>query len=465
MRDFYKIVLCSILVAGFILSCGRKESEYTADGRLILDYWEKWTGFEAEAMEKVVEEFNRSQDRLFVKYVVTAGIDRKLLVATAGGDPPDIAGIWTWAINIYADKGAITRLDDYAKKAGITRNDYIHVFYDMCTHRGKLWALPTTPATIALHWNKRLFREAGLDPNKAPKTIQELDEYAEKMTLYKLPDGKIISYPELIKLPDYKSIISNAEIIQMGFLPFEPGWWNWAWNHYFWGTMWNGRDKMTINTPEQIKAYKWIASYSEKFGKDLVERFTSSFAGQFASSQNAFLCGRVAMEIQGVWMYNFIDKYAPGMDWGCAPFPTDAEVKGLENVTVVEGDVLVIPLGARHPEESFEFIKFVQNQKYMEMLCMGHRKFTPLASVSEDFYKNHPHPYLNVFRELAKSKYAFTVPAIGISNEILREYNVACDLVRKLELSPEKALNDLQVQLQNSLDREIQRLKRRGKWQ
>ena len=36
--------------------------------------------------------------------------------------------------------------------------------------------LPTTPATIALHWNKKMFRDAGLDPNRPPRSIAELDE-------------------------------------------------------------------------------------------------------------------------------------------------------------------------------------------------------------------------------------------------------------------------------------------------
>ena len=27
------------------------------------------------------------------------------------------------------------------------------------------------------------------------------------------------------------------------------------------------------------------------------------------------------MELQGVWMYNFINKYNPQLEWGAAPFP------------------------------------------------------------------------------------------------------------------------------------------------
>lgn len=64
------------------------------DGRIHITYWEKWTGAEAAAMQASVDAFNQSQDRIFVEFLsVGGGIDRKVLLATAGGDPPDIAGV------------------------------------------------------------------------------------------------------------------------------------------------------------------------------------------------------------------------------------------------------------------------------------------------------------------------------------------------------------------------------------
>ena len=52
--------------------------------------------------------------------------------------------------------------------------------------------------------------------------------------------------------------------------------------------------------------------------------------------------------------------------WAAAPFPTD--VPGLEDVTTADCDVMVIPRGAAHPREAFEFIAFVQRQAVMERL-------------------------------------------------------------------------------------------------
>ena len=43
-------------------------------------------------MQAVVDDFNRSQDRIVVKMLSVGEVERKLMLATAGGDPPDVAG-------------------------------------------------------------------------------------------------------------------------------------------------------------------------------------------------------------------------------------------------------------------------------------------------------------------------------------------------------------------------------------
>src|SRR5438876_11558225 len=51
------------------------------DGRVHIDYWEKWTGFEGDAMRAVVDAFNRAQHRVFVNRPTISPVDQTLLVA------------------------------------------------------------------------------------------------------------------------------------------------------------------------------------------------------------------------------------------------------------------------------------------------------------------------------------------------------------------------------------------------
>jgi len=426
--------MAAFLVLSLLLGC----REEKLAGPVKISYWEKWTKFEGQACKDMVAAFNRKYaGRIEVEHVTVSQIERKLLVAIAGGTPPDVAGSYAFCVCPYADRNALEPLDLRLKAAGMSRDDYIPVFWDMCAHRGSVWALPTTPATVALHWNKRLFREAGLDPERPPKTIAELDEFAEKLTKRDASGG----------------------LAQVGFLPQEPGWWNWAWGFWFGGHLWDGKATITASDPHNIKAFQWIQSYSKKYGTDDIRRFASGF-GNFSSPQNAFLSGKMAMELQGVWMHNFIDMYAPGMEWGAAPFPS--AVPGLENVSVADSDVIVIPRGSKHPEEAWEFIKFVQSQEGMEILCMGQRKFSPLKKVSASFWEKHPHPYIKLFRDLAESPNVVALPKMGVWREYQRELTNAFDRVRLGSAEPEPALGTVQERIQASLDRERRRLIARG---
>jgi len=443
------VLVCVVGLAGCV---GRPE-DTTEDGRIIVNYWEKWTGFEGEAMQAVVDDFNNSQDRILVKMLTISQIDQKLMLATAGGNPPDVAGLWSHWVNVYAEKGALVPLGGMIERAGINRGNYIPVFWDLCKHRGFMWALPTTPGTVALHWNKKLFREAGLDPESPPTSLEELDRMAEQLTIVEVVrDGK----PVRVRFSELTSAERENEdffkLIQLGHSPSEPGWWKPMWGYWFGGELSDGDRMVTPNTPENIEAFTWYESYAKKYGVNNLREFTASFFTLFSSPQNPFLTGEVAMEIQGVWMHNFIEKYAPHIEWGAAPFPARDPQK-YPVVTIAECDVLVMPKGSKHPEEAFEFIKYVNSRKPMEKLCMGQRKFSPLSSVSSGFMADHPNPNIEVFIEAAKSPHACIVPRLTVWNEYSDEMIAAVDKVFALDATPEEALSYVKKRVQWKFDR------------
>ena len=382
-----------------------------AEGRVHLRYWEKWSGAEAAAMQRVVDQFNGSQDRIVVEFLSVANVDRKTLVATAGGDPPDVAGLWLQNVFSFADRGALTPLDDAIRAEGLTplqwRARYSAVYADLCEYHGTTWALPSAPATTALHWNKALFRAAGLDPERPPRTLAELDEFAEKLT---------------------RRDPRTGAIVQLGFLPQEPGWFAWAYPKWFGGGYWDGQHITIGLQPENLECYRWVESYSRKYGLDSVRAFSSGF-GNFASPQNPFFSGQIAMVLQGVWMDNFIRQFAPGLDYGVAPWPMVRP--GQEDFTVADADMLAIPRGAKHPREAWEFIKYVSSinpqaqsadeLRGLELLCYGQRKHSPLRQWSPFFERHHPHRYIALFRRLAESPNAIHIPKIGIWQEYSRE--------------------------------------------
>ena len=429
------VVAGLLCLAGCNILIPQPRDEYV-NGRLRITYWEKWTGFEGEAIQRVVDRFNEKQDRIYVDLITTSQIDRKALVAIAGGDPPDLVGLWSSGIPQFAEKRALMPLEPFMERAGMRREDFTDVFLDLNTYRGTLYGLPLTPSTAALHWNKRLFREAGLDPERPPRTLAELDEMAEKLTKYD----------------------EHGRLIQVGFTPSEPGWWHWSWSYWFGGELWDG-EEITFDSPGNLAAWEWIASYPQKYGAAELRRFQSGVAGQFASPQNAFFSERVAMVVQGVWMANFIQTYAPDLEWGAAPFPS--AVPGFDNVTIAECDSICIPVGARHPDEAFEFIQFLCSQEGLELLNMGQKKFTPLKQVSPEFLEAHPNPYIELFIDLAASPNVFHAPIMSMWFEYNDEIVPAFDMVMFGRTSPAAAVARVQERVSGMWQRAREHIERR----
>ena len=458
MGSLCRLYWISLVLAAAVCmaACDARESQYTDDGRLVVSYWEHWSGFEKEAMQAVVDDFNASQDRLFVKMLSVSQLEQKIILATAGGRPPDVVGLWTRNIASYAEKGALTPLGPYLRRHGIEAQDYIPGLWKQVNYRGFTWGLPSTPASVGLHWNKRLFREAGLDPERPPATLQELDAMNERLTVVRVQRGGQAQEVRYADLTEAEKNARDFTIIRMGFSPHEPGWWKSTHGFWFGAELWDGERAITCDTPENVAAFAWYAGFPKKFGVDNLKKFGANFGASFASPQNPFLDERVAMVLQGVWMHNFIDQFAPQMQWGAAPFPSsDPDTRSY--VTHLDCDVLCVPKGALNADAGFEFIAFVQQQENIEKLAMGHRKFSPRATCSQAFIDNHPHPYIQVFIDLAQSPHARSQPQMPVWVEYNEELMAAADRVFGQVAEPREALQYVQHRMQWKFDRSNKR--------
>lgn len=423
MKTIIGIIAVLLAMATAVFVGEASVSRDLRNGRVTVIYWEKWTGDEASEMRKVVNAFNSSQNRIFVQYLSISGVDQKTMLATAGGNPPDVAGIWLDQIYQFSDAGALTDMSRMAKDSGLGPDYYIKNYWDPLNYRGGLWALPSTPASIALHVRSDLVPKEFATPQTFPKTLEDFDALVEKISR--------------------KDKNGNLEFA--GFMPGSPGWWNWAWGSYFGGQLIEG-DRITINSKENLRAFEWIDSYAKKFGSKEMQSFQSGF-GNFSSPQDPFMTGKVATEQNGVWKASYIRVYKADTPWFAVPFPYPADRPDLAGHSNLSQDVLCIPRGAKHAKEAFEFIRFVQRQDVMEGLCKGHGKNSPLNNVSEEFFNTHQNKYIRLFDQLARSPKAFSPPKIGIYPQINAEMTVAFQEINNQEKTPKQALDDAQARI------------------
>ncbi|XAL99540.1 extracellular solute-binding protein [Phycisphaeraceae bacterium D3-23] len=453
--------------------CTQRADRYTPDGRLILSYWEKWTGSEGDAAQAVVDAYNASQDGVFVQRTTISDMQNKLMLATAGGNPPDIAGTWSWVVIPYAEKNALTPLDGYMRDHGIQRDDFIPVYWDMCTHRDYLWAMPSTPASLALHYNRALIRAAyehdpgyfdrhNLDPHAPPPDIAGFEKLNDALTVVDVKRGgktQRVRYTDLT--PEEKARPdAHFSLVALGHSPYEPDWYVPMYWLFFGGRVWDGESKVTPDDPGLIAWLRWIESYPKRFGPNNLQRFSSGL-GQFGTAQNPFMTQLIAMQLQGPWNFTFINTYAPHLEWDVQAFPSLDPV-ALPNPTLTECDVFVIPNGAQHPDEAAEFIAFASSQVGQEILNLGQRKFSARKETSAAFFRDHPNPHIDTFIDLSRSENARPTPNMGIWKQYDEELRQATSSVFKLTQTPEEALKEACARAQWKLDRERKRWDRVG---
>ena len=427
-----------------------------AGGRVVINYWEKWTRFEAAAMQAVIDDFNRSQDRIEVRFLPMSPIDVKLMLAASSGNPPDLAGLWEYSIPDFAEKGALLPLDEALAKVHLGADHFLPAYWELGRHRGFTWALPTTPGCMALYYNKKLFREAGLDPERPPRTWAELEAMSRRLTRVEVKRAGLVTRVSFDELTGAERQSRQYSIFQIGHQPADAGMFVSAWGLWFGAKYYDGDRRITANDAGNVAAYRWLRDVTTTYGLDNLRDFSAAY-GQSQTSQSPFLAGTAAMVVNGPWLKNFIDKFAPDIEWGVAACPAYPGVADDAPRTLVVSDMIVIPRGAKHPHEAFEFICYLQRQDVAERLNAAMGKFTALRDVSPEFIARHPNPAIQTFIDLARSPNAVAVPRLSNWREFDIEMSIAAMRARYLLLSPEDALAVVQQRMQWRHDRIMRR--------
>ncbi len=357
-------------------------------GRTVIQYWEKWTGPEGDAIQRVVDLYNASQDRDWVRRVPVSDIAGKAMVAIAGGDPPDVVGLYSYHVPLLAETGAAMAMDEFASRPGgggeiaeIHGGLYAPAVARLLSFGERQWCGVNTCYTLALYYNRSLFRRAGLDPDRPPATVSELDAATESLTER-----------------------SPAGLERAGFLPNMPGWWPYFWPVMFGGKLFDASSGRVLIADEPcVRAYGWVGRCAARVGAGAGSRFAGTYARSYHSAGDPFIAGRVGMIVQGPWLANFIRLYNPGLDFGAAAVPTEAGRDPERPAGMLEADVLVIPRGCPHPKEAYRFLAFTQRAQVQEMLARAHGKSSPMAVVSPGFAADHPNPYVGVHDAIVRS--------------------------------------------------------------
>lgn len=186
-------VFILVLVFGLASYVPMSTVTVNAADKIELNFWHAKSSHRGKVWDKIVDAFNEAHPDIHVTASYQGGYTatlQKITTAIAAGATPDMSEIPNrYGIPQFADSGKMIPLERFMSKAEI--DDIFEGVRKRFEWKGKLWAIPNATSNTLLYYNADMFKEVGLDPDRPPKTWDELVAAGQKLTRDINGDGKI----------------------------------------------------------------------------------------------------------------------------------------------------------------------------------------------------------------------------------------------------------------------------------
>lgn len=341
-----------------------------------------WDKYPAGAAEEVLNPFFEQQWAAFdAKYpnikvnhveIAAGGKDREqYLTAMAGGQGPDATMNNPFPdMAKYISQGFVLDLTDrwnsYADK-----DQFLATSMTSATENGKIYGVPKDMYVTPLIYNKKLFKEAGLDPLKPLANWDEFVEAAKKLT--------------------------DSSKGQVGYEILGMDWADWFFEYYVWQAGGDLTKKNDDGTATLTFTSEPVVS-ALQFYKDLKWKHKvvqNNVVQSLDDNVKDFYTGRVGMEPG--WVDWFTSKGMDINDIGVMPFP--AGPSG-QSPTQVGGAYWTINAKTTKEKQdaAWTYITFMSSKEYYDTRLQSIKEigqFPPLLNVRQDLdttnvYENVP---------------------------------------------------------------------------
>lgn len=145
--------------------------------------WETFTGQPLREIQKLVEEYNGSQDKVVVRLenqgVGYEEIQRKFNTAISSGDLGGLVVLEDTQTQFMADSGKIVPAQAcFDADSSVSLDDFSQTVRNFYSVDGALQPASSNLSTGVMYYNRDHLSEAGLDPDAPPQTLEELKEAA-----------------------------------------------------------------------------------------------------------------------------------------------------------------------------------------------------------------------------------------------------------------------------------------------
>lgn len=350
-RKFSLISTVVIAIALTLASCAPK----AAPTKVGLKFMAWGSPEELVVWQKIADEFNAANPNITISMDVSDWDSywTKLDTLFAGKTPPDVFAMDAPLFLDWQSRGVLLNLQPYIDATP----GFLDGIYEGPLKGYKLsdgyYGLPRDFQTVVMFYNKDMFDAAGLPYPQEGWTWTDLQQAAKQLTKDNNGDGKIDQYGFSCDLWDMELCWSEA-IWSYGGDVISPDF-----------------TKTLIGEPKAREAWKVFHDmmFVDKSMPDTVA------AAEFGL--DLFQAGVVAMWPMGHWV---IPDYAEvKFKWDVAPMPTGPAGQA----TSVNSAGFVVSKDSKHPQETWEFVKFALSQTGQTRLTELNLAIPVLKSVAE----------------------------------------------------------------------------------
>ena len=323
-----------------------------------LTMWER-SGGNKQMVDMLVEAWNTKNPdcKITLTYIPHTEMVGKIAQGIASGEVPDLMGMDL----IYAPQfekaqqlvDITDRIKDWSEIKTASKGHMT-----VATYEGKLYGVPLYADVSALFYNKDLFTQAGLDPNKPPTSLPELRQYADKISAlgkdikgYYLP-GNCAGCNIFTVGPLMWASGGNIEAAKAGDEPLTG----------------DGVKQVLQFTRDMVKAGNTHAGDRTENGE--------TFHLQFGS-------GKVGMMGTGNFNITLAREQNPNMKFGVALLPG---MTSGSSASFIGGDLVVIPKGSKKVDNAVNVMKFLLSDEVQVEVYAKALNLTTRSDMADNKY-------------------------------------------------------------------------------
>lgn len=329
---------------------------------------------ETAAVKEAVQTWAK-QNNAKAEVIVASDLVQQASQGFASGKPADVLYVSTESFTGWAKNGSLLAYGDELANKG----DFYDGLKKAFTYEEKFFCAPKDFSTLALIINEKMWKDAGLSDADLPRTWDELESVAKKLT-----SGKRVG------------LAFGPEVQRVGAFMAQAGG----------GLVTDGR--ASANSAANVQALTFV----KKMMGEGVAAFSSDLGAGWGGE--AFGKGMAAMVIEGNWITGFMKN-----DFGKVAYKVAELPAGTQKGTLQFTNCWGIAADGDNVEGAKSLVGFLTAKEQQLAFSRAFGPMPSIKSAKEDWAADNPKQ--QAFVEGAE--YAQNLPAMPGAADVIKEFN------------------------------------------